>query len=240
MINDSHCLSAQAINVHIGGRHVLKDLSLEVKSGEIVGLLGPNGSGKSTAFNVITGLRRASRGTTTLDGKDISSAPFGARAAVGVIYLPQENSIFQTLSVTDNILAVLEVRLQQDQQQNAAEAEQLLRRFNLDGLRHQISKSLSGGERRRLEIARAMAMQPKFMLLDEPFAAIDPLSVKDLKSTILELREAGQGILITDHNFRDVLDICDYCHVLSNGEIIAEGDAKAISASEKVRDFYTG
>ena len=240
MKDGGHCLGAQAIDAHIGGRHVLKGLSLEVSSGEIVGLLGPNGSGKSTAFNVITGLRRASRGTITLDGKDLSGEAFGARAAAGIIYLPQEHSVFQTLSVTDNILAVLEVRQRQDREQNAAEAERLLRRFKLDGLRRQASRSLSGGERRRLEMARAMAMQPKFMLLDEPFAAIDPLSVKDLKGTILELRDSGQGILITDHNFRDVLDICDHCHVLSNGEIIARGDAGAISASERVRDLYTG
>ena len=236
-----HSLQIEATDVHIGGRQVLRDFQLQVNSGQIIALLGANGSGKSTAFSVITGLRKASRGKVMLDGIDISAKSFSTRAGDGIIYLPQENSLFRELSVRDNITAVLEMRPDfVHRQQCYDKTEEILRHFKLWPLRQQPAHTLSGGERRRLEIARAMALRPKFLLLDEPFAAIDPISVQELQGVLKELRAAGQGLLVTDHNFMDVLGICDYSYILNCGEIIAQGDARTVLDDTRVKALYTG
>jgi len=221
-------------------REVVNDVSFSVKGGEIVGLLGPNGAGKTTCFYITCGLVRSSKGEVILNNKSIGHMPMHKRANLGLGYLPQEPSIFRKLSVEDNIMAVLEmnklipVKLRKDR------LEELLLEFKVDHVRHIKGIILSGGERRRVEIARALAMDPKFILLDEPFAGIDPISVGDLQKIIYQLRDKGIGILITDHNYREMLDTCNHSYVLHDGKIIAKGGKEAILANEEVKKVYLG
>ncbi|KXS38800.1 MAG: lipopolysaccharide export system ATP-binding protein [Halomonadaceae bacterium T82-2] len=221
-------------------RRVVQDISLTIGQGSIVGLLGPNGAGKTTSFYMIVGLVRADAGEVTIDDLDLSRAPMHQRARAGIGYLPQEASIFRKLSVADNIMAILETRRDLDKAGRRKLLEQLLEEFHIDHIRDNTGMSLSGGERRRVEIARSLATEPAFILLDEPFAGVDPISVGEIKSIIRQLRDRGIGILITDHNVRETLDICDKAYIVGDGQIIAEGSAEAILASEKVREVYLG
>lgn len=221
-------------------RKVVKDISLTVNSKEIVGLLGPNGAGKTTSFYMIVGLIAPNKGKILLDGKNITHLAMHERAHLGISYLPQEASIFRKLSVADNIKAILELRKELTKPQQQQKLEELLQEFHINHLYDNIGISLSGGERRRVEIARALATDPKFILLDEPFAGIDPISIVDLKRIITQLYERGIGILITDHNVRETLDICQRAYIVSEGTIIAEGKPKAILANKQVRDVYLG
>ncbi len=222
------------------GREVVQDVSLELESGHVVGLLGPNGAGKTTCFYMIVGIVRADRGTIILNGEDITSLPMHERARRGIGYLPQEASIFRKLSVGDNILAILETRPDLNRKQRLERRDQLMEEFHVQHLRDNLGQSLSGGERRRIEIARALATEPNFILLDEPFAGVDPISVVDIKQIINHLRDRGIGVLITDHNVRDTLDICEKAYIVGEGHIIAEGSAEAILANEAVRRVYLG
>ncbi len=221
-------------------RNVVNGVSLHVKTGEVVGLLGPNGAGKTTSFYMMVGLVRTDSGEITLDSEKITRYPMHLRAQKGVGYLPQEPSIFRALTVADNIRAVLEVGTSLSASQIDWVIDDLLREFNILHLRGQPAMSLSGGERRRLEIARVLATRPKFVLLDEPFAGVDPISVEDIKKTITHLKERGIGVLITEHNVRETLGICDRAYILNNGKVIAEGNTAAIVANEEVRTVYLG
>ena len=221
-------------------RQVVRDVSLSVESGQIVGLLGPNGAGKTTCFYMIVGLIQADGGQITLDNADLTTLPIHARAQQGVGYLPQDSSIFRTLTVAENIMAILETRksLSRDDRQRRLEA--LLQEFHIGHIRDNKGMSLSGGERRRTEIARALAADPQFILLDEPFAGVDPISVSDIKDIISHLKSKGIGVLLTDHNVRETLDICEKAYIVSEGQIIAEGSAEVILGNQKVRDVYLG
>ncbi len=220
-------------------RVVVKDVSMHVEQGEIIGLLGPNGAGKTTCFYMILGLIASDEGNISLDGVDITAKPVHARAKLGLGYLPQEPSVFRKLTVADNILAVLQIRDLETEQQNET-LEALLKEFNLNKIRDSLGISLSGGERRRLEIARALASEPKFILLDEPFAGVDPISIADIKNIIKYLAKRNIGVIITDHNVRETLDICTRAYILNNGMVIAQGDAQLILANEEVRKVYLG
>ena len=222
------------------GRTVVKDVSLTVESAQIVGLLGPNGAGKTTSFYMIVGLVPMDRGSIRLDGEDISELPMHGRARKGIGYLPQEASIFRKLSVEDNILAILETRQDLDRQAREAKLESLLEEFHITHIRKSLGMSLSGGERRRVEIARALASDPAFILLDEPFAGVDPISVADIKGIITHLKQRGIGVLITDHNVRETLDICEKAYIVSAGVEIAEGTPEDILANPLVREVYLG
>jgi lipopolysaccharide export system ATP-binding protein len=237
----SHVLRAEGLSKRYGARHVVRDMSLEVHSGQIVGLLGPNGAGKTTSFYMMTGLVQADGGRITLDERDISRLPIHARARLGLGYLPQEPSIFRKLSVEDNLLAVLELRpdlRHESDRQNVC--EQLLEELHVTHVRHTLGQSLSGGERRRVEIARALAVEPRFLLLDEPFAGVDPISVLDIQRLIRHLAERNIGILITDHNVRETLRICAHATIMHDGQVLAEGTPEAILANELVRRVYLG
>jgi len=218
----------------------VKNVSLSVNSGEIIGLLGPNGAGKTTTFYMIVGLLKAEDGEILLDDRTITRAPMHQRAQAGIGYLPQEASVFRKLSAADNLLAVLELRRDLDKAGQRRELEALLDEFSLQGVRDNAGERLSGGERRRVEIARALATRPKFMLLDEPFAGVDPISVADIKREIRDLARRNLGVLITDHNVRDTLDICDRAYIVSEGEIIAEGEPAQILQNSQVRNVYLG
>lgn len=220
-------------------RTVVKDVSLSIGN-EIVGLLGPNGAGKTTSFYMILGMVSPDKGEVYLDGNSISHLPLHQRAKLGIGYLPQEASIFRKLSVTDNILAILECRKELSKAQKKERCAHLLDEFHIGHLREVKGMSLSGGERRRVEIARALAMDPKFILLDEPFAGIDPISVIDIKRIITHLHERGIGVLITDHNVRETLDICHRAYIVNDGTIIAQGTPKDILADQHVREVYLG
>jgi lipopolysaccharide export system ATP-binding protein len=233
-------LRIEHLQKSFSGRSVVKDVSLEINSNQIVGLLGPNGAGKTTAFYMVVGLIKADGGKITLDEEDISTFPMHLRARHGISYLPQEPSIFRKLSVEDNLLAILELRGDLTKTQRYQKADQLLRELHIAHLRNNKSYSLSGGERRRVEIARALTTEPKFILLDEPFAGIDPISVVDIKHIIRHLREQKIGVLITDHNVRETLDICDHAYIVNEGEIICTGNAETILNNEKVRQVYLG
>jgi lipopolysaccharide export system ATP-binding protein len=233
-------LTATALSKQYKSRLVVKNVSVEVKRGQIVGLLGPNGAGKTTSFYIIVGLIAADGGTIFFDDKDITQMPMHARAQLGISYLPQEASIFRKLSVTDNIMAILELRKDLNKTQRKAVLEQLLAEFHIEHIRNSIGMSLSGGERRRVEIARALAIEPKFILLDEPFAGIDPISVLDVKQIISHLSARGIGILITDHNVRETLDICERAYIVNQGEIICEGTPEDILKNKQVRTVYLG
>jgi lipopolysaccharide export system ATP-binding protein len=221
-------------------RQVLKDLSIEVKSGEVVGLLGPNGAGKTTAFYLVVGLARCDQGEIRLDDRNISHLPMHRRAQLGLGYLPQEPSIFRRLSVADNITAILETRAGLGARARAARLEELLEELHIDHVRDNLGLSLSGGERRRVEIARALAAEPGFMLLDEPFAGVDPLSVTDIQRIIRHLSDKGIGVLITDHNVRETLGICGRAYIVSQGSVLASGSADQILANPQVREVYLG
>lgn len=221
-------------------RQVVKDVSVEIARGEIVGLLGPNGAGKTTCFYMVVGLVAADAGTVSIDETDVTHFPVHRRAHNGLAYLPQDSSIFQTLSVEDNIRAILQTRKELSYSAREEKLEALLDEFHIQHIRHNLGRSLSGGERRRTEIARTLATDPNYILLDEPFAGVDPISVNDIKLVIEHLRARGIGILLTDHNVRETLDICAKAYIVSEGHIIAEGDAETILANKTVREVYLG
>ncbi|WP_129775467.1 LPS export ABC transporter ATP-binding protein [Peristeroidobacter soli] len=221
-------------------RQVVKNLSLEVSSGEVVGLLGPNGAGKTTAFYMIVGLVPTDAGRIIIDDQDISKLPVHRRARLGVGYLPQEASVFRKLTVEDNIRAILEVRPELSRDKRDEMLESLLDELHIGHIRNSVGQSLSGGERRRVEIARALAAEPQFMLLDEPFAGVDPISVLDIQRIIRHLSARNIGVLITDHNVRETLGICGRAYIVSGGGVIAEGTAEEILANQQVREVYLG
>ncbi|MCA1769851.1 MAG: LPS export ABC transporter ATP-binding protein [Halomonas sp.] len=221
-------------------RRVVKDINLAIRQGSIVGLLGPNGAGKTTSFYMIVGLVRADAGEVAIDDLDLTRAAMHERARAGIGYLPQEASIFRKLSVADNIMAILETRKDLDRAGRRARLEQLLEEFHVTHIRGNLGMSLSGGERRRVEIARALATEPAFILLDEPFAGVDPISVGEIKGVIRQLKARGIGVLITDHNVRETLDICDTAYIVGDGQIIAEGNAEELLANQRVREVYLG
>ena len=221
-------------------RMVVSDVSLEVGTGQIVGLLGPNGAGKTTSFYMIVGLVQRDAGLITIDEQDISLQPMHIRARNGIGYLPQEASIFRRLSVFDNLMGVMQTRKGLSREEREDKVEQLLEEFNITHIRDNLGQSLSGGERRRVEIARALAAEPRFILLDEPFAGVDPISVIDIKKIIQHLKERGLGVLITDHNVRETLDVCEKAYIVSHGKMIAEGAPADILADEQVKRVYLG
>jgi lipopolysaccharide export system ATP-binding protein len=235
-----HKLEVKNLYKKYARRVVVNDVSFSVRAGEIVGLLGPNGAGKTTCFYIACGLVRSSKGEVILDNKSIGHMPIHKRANLGIGYLPQEPSIFRKLSVQDNIMAVLEMNKSILPKDRGRRLEELLSEFKVEHVRHIKGITLSGGERRRVEIARALAMDPKFILLDEPFAGIDPISVGDIQEIIYKLRDKGIGILITDHNYREMLDTCEHSYVLSAGKIIAKGGKDSILANEEVKKVYLG
>ena len=233
-------LSAQHLRKSYAATLVLEDVSLNVNKGEIVGLLGPNGAGKTTCFYMLVGLIKPDSGNIQLGAQDLTSAPVHERARAGIGYLPQEASVFKTLSTQDNILAILELDDRLGNQQRTARLETLITEFNLGAVRQSLGQSLSGGERRRLEIARALASNPQFILLDEPFAGVDPISVNDIKDEIIDLAKRGIGVLITDHNVKDTLDICDRAYIVHQGRIIADGQPAEILSNKIVQKVYLG
>ena len=235
-----HILEVKNIYKKYARRVVVNDVSFSVKAGEIVGLLGPNGAGKTTCFYITCGLVRSNKGEVILNQKSIGHMPMHKRANLGLGYLPQEPSIFRKLSVEDNIMAVLEMNKSIPIKSRKERLEELLAEFKVGHVRHIQGITLSGGERRRVEIARSLAMDPKFILLDEPFAGIDPISVGDIQEIIYQLRDKGIGILITDHNYREMLDTCNQSYVLHDGKIIAEGDKDSILANDQVKKVYLG
>jgi lipopolysaccharide export system ATP-binding protein len=233
-------LSVQDISKKYKFREVVKGISLEITSGEVVGLLGPNGAGKTTAFYMIVGLIPCDRGRILLDGHDLTALPMHRRAAMGLGYLPQEASIFRKLTVEQNILAILENRSDLDRRGRAQELDQLLDELHVGHVRTSLGISLSGGERRRVEIARALAAYPRFVLLDEPFAGVDPISVLDIQRIIRHLSDRSIGVLITDHNVRETLGICGRAYILNDGSLIAAGSPGEILENQHVREVYLG
>lgn len=221
-------------------RQVVRDVSLEVSTGQIVGLLGPNGAGKTTTFYMIVGIVPLDHGEISIDQNVLTYQPMHERARRGIGYLPQETSIFRKLTVYENIMAILQTRRELSKSQREQNADELLDDFNINHIRNTLGMSLSGGERRRVEIARALAANPKFILLDEPFAGVDPISVGDIKKIIYQLRERGIGVLITDHNVKETLDVCETAYIVSHGSLIATGSAKEILDNQEVRDVYLG
>lgn len=228
-----------------GPRTVVKDVSLSIKSGEVVGLLGPNGAGKTTTFYMIVGLVAANRGQILLNGESIQHLPIYKRARIGITYLPQENSVFRTLTVEENIQAILELQTNEDgspftKKQIKEELEKLLNELQITGIRKNLAPTVSGGERRRTEIARALAARPRFILLDEPFAGVDPIAVIEIQRIVHFLKERGIGVLITDHNVRETLGICDHAYIISDGSVLAQGKPEAIVENPQVRNAYLG
>jgi lipopolysaccharide export system ATP-binding protein len=233
-------LRAEDLAKRYKGRDVVHGVSLEISSGEVVGLLGPNGAGKTTSFYMVVGLIQADGGRITLDDNDITTLPMHLRARLGIGYLPQEASVFRKLSVADNILAVLQLRKDLQPFQQEQQLEELLEELHISHIRSNLGMSLSGGERRRVEIARALAIEPRFILLDEPFAGVDPISVLDIQGIIRHLKERDIGVLITDHNVRETLGICDRAYILNAGEVIAQGDPDTLLKNQQVRKVYLG
>jgi len=233
-------LTARNLAKRYNSRAVVNDVSLSVRSGEVVGLLGPNGAGKTTSFYMIIGLVMSDAGAIHLDAQDLTRFPMHARARLGLGYLPQEPSIFRHLSVEENILAILEAQPDIEPAEQKKRLEELLEELHVGHLRRNRGDSLSGGERRRVEIARALASDPRFILLDEPFAGVDPISIIDIKKIVSYLSERNIGILITDHNVRETLDICDRAYIVSEGRMIAEGRPEAILRDARVREVYLG
>ncbi|RUO80117.1 LPS export ABC transporter ATP-binding protein [Idiomarina tyrosinivorans] len=233
-------LSAQHLAKSYKKRQVVKDVSIEVESGQVIGLLGPNGAGKTTTFYMIVGLVNNDKGQISLDGNDITHLPMHERARRGIGYLPQESSIFRKLTVRDNLMAILETRKSLSAAEREERLDGLLEEFHIGHISNSLGMSLSGGERRRVEIARALAADPEFILLDEPFAGVDPISVLDIKKIIEHLRQRGIGVLITDHNVRETLSVCERAYIVSHGELIAVGDADSILSNQKVKDVYLG
>jgi lipopolysaccharide export system ATP-binding protein len=232
-------LIARNLEKIIKKKRIVSNVSLQVDSGEVVGLLGPNGAGKTTTFYMISGLLEATSGTIILNGHDISAFPIHQRAKSGIGYLPQESSVFKDLTVEDNILLAGEVSIKDDRERELR-MEELLQLFNIEPIRHNLGVSLSGGERRRVEIARALVNAPKFLLLDEPFAGVDPIAVNDIRKVIAQLTEIGIGVLITDHNVRETLQTCDRAYVIKSGHLLAEGSPDDIAENSLVREHYLG
>ena len=222
------------------GREVVKNVSLRIESGEVVGLLGPNGAGKTTTFYMVVGLIKPKTGSLTLDGRDIAQLPMHMRAQLGIGYLPQEASVFRKLSVANNILAILQTRKDLNNSQRQQKMEDLLDELHISHIRNNLGMSLSGGERRRAEIARALASDPQFILLDEPFAGVDPISVLDIQGIIKHLKERDIGVLITDHNVRETLKICERGYIMNAGEVISQGNPEFLLKDEQVRKVYLG
>jgi|SRR5690606_12257940 len=233
-------LEALGIAKRYRSRDVVKNLTLTIASGQVVGLLGPNGAGKTTAFYMIVGLIRCDRGRIRLNGRDVTRLPMHQRARLGLGYLPQEASVFRKLSVADNIRAILETRRELDRAAREMKLEELMEELHISHVRDTLGLSLSGGERRRVEIARALAADPKFVLLDEPFAGVDPISVLDIQRIIRHLSKRDIGVLITDHNVRETLGICGHAYILNNGELMASGAPSEILANKSVREVYLG
>lgn len=233
-------LVMQNLGKRYNKRWVVKDVSFSVEQGQVVGLLGPNGAGKTTSFYMVVGLVNMDKGRVTLGNMDLSKYAMHERARAGIGYLPQEASIFRKLSIEDNILAILQTRKELSANEQRLELEKLIGEFHLQHVRHSLGISVSGGERRRCEIARALAADPKFILLDEPFAGVDPISVGDIKDVILALKNRGIGVLITDHNVRDTLAICEKAYIVSEGAIIAEGTSEEILDNDLVKSVYLG
>ncbi|HBF07223.1 MAG: LPS export ABC transporter ATP-binding protein [Pseudomonadota bacterium] len=233
-------LSASHLAKAYKKRQIIKDVSLQVESRQVVGLLGPNGAGKTTCFYMIVGLVPQDAGSVFIDDEDITALPMHGRALAGVGYLPQEPSIFRKLTVSENIMSILQTRKDLSKQAQKEALNQLLDDFNIQHIKDSQGMSLSGGERRRVEIARALASDPKFILLDEPFAGVDPISVNDIKDIINQLKERGLGVLITDHNVRETLDICEVAYIVSEGKVLAHGSPNEVLADENVRRVYLG
>ena len=221
-------------------RQVVRDVSIEVSTGQIVGLLGPNGAGKTTTFYMIVGLVSLDKGDIYIDQQKLTLQPMHVRARQGIGYLPKEASIFRKLTVYQNLMAILQTRKELSKEQREQQADSLLDEFNINHIRNSLGMSLSGGERRRVEIARALAADPEFILLDEPFAGVDPISVNDIKKIIQQLRDRGLGVLITDHNVRETLDVCEKAYIVSHGELIASGTSEEVLSDQRVRDVYLG
>ncbi len=232
-------LSVSSLQKSFKKRHVVKDVTLEIKSGEVVGLLGPNGAGKTTSFYMIVGLIAADGGSIDLDGKELKHLPIHVRAQMGLGYLPQEASIFRKMTVAENITAILEIKYK-NKKIIAEKLEKLLADLNIEYLRNNSALSLSGGERRRVEIARVLATEPQFILLDEPFAGVDPIAVLDIQTIIEFLKSRGIGVLITDHNVRETLRICDRAYIISEGQVLATGLPEDLVQDEQVRQVYLG
>ncbi len=233
-------LSAKGLHKQYKGRQVVNNISVSIESGEVVGLLGPNGAGKTTCFYMIVGLIPLDSGSIFIDGTDVSTLPMHRRARLGIGYLPQEPSVFRKLTVEDNILAILETLPGLTVDERSHRLEELLQELHISERRHTLGMSLSGGERRRVEIARALATRPRFILLDEPFAGVDPISVLDIQQLIGHLQKLGIGVLITDHNVRETLKICDRAYILSDGKILASGTPAEILYNEEVKKVYLG
>jgi lipopolysaccharide export system ATP-binding protein len=233
-------LAARSLQKSYRSRAVVRDLSLDIHTGEVVGLLGPNGAGKTTAFYMIVGLVPADGGSILLDERDLTALNIDQRARLGIGYLPQEASVFRKLSVADNVMAILELRTELDRADRENRLEELLTELRIGHVRNTRGMSLSGGERRRVEIARALAAEPRFILLDEPFAGVDPLSVLDIQRIIRELAARGIGVLITDHNVRETLGVCARAYIVDRGVVIASGSAEQVLANPQVREVYLG
>jgi lipopolysaccharide export system ATP-binding protein len=233
-------LKAENLHKSYRKKEVVRGVSIEVEPGQVVGLLGPNGAGKTTCFYMIVGLIPTDKGRITVDDVDITHKPVNVRSALGVGYLPQEASVFRKLSVRDNIMAILELRAELDLDERKEILQTLMEELGVAHLAEQMGQVLSGGERRRVEIARALAARPRFILLDEPFAGVDPISVKEIQGIIRHLTDQDIGVLITDHNVREMLGICHHAYILNEGQVLAEGDAETIMANEDVRKVYLG
>ncbi len=233
-------LRAEKLNKTFKSRQVVNDVSFVVQKGEVVGLLGPNGAGKTTSFYMVVGLIKADSGKITCHGQDITRLPIHKRAQQGIGYLPQEASVFRKLTVAENILAILQTRKDLNRTDRRDHLEQLLQELSISHIRQSIGISLSGGERRRVEIARTLAMEPDFVLLDEPFAGVDPISVSDIQSIIIHLTERNIGVLITDHNVRETLSVCQHAYIMNEGSVIAKGTPEQLLSNEHVREVYLG
>jgi lipopolysaccharide export system ATP-binding protein len=233
-------LNAQGLRKRYKAREVVRDFAMQLAEGEVVGLLGPNGAGKTTCFYMIVGLVPTDAGNIRIDGEDITRLPMHERARLGIGYLPQEPSVFRRMTVADNVLSILELRVDLTPQARLDQLDDLLEELQISHLRENLGISLSGGERRRVEIARALAARPRFMLLDEPFAGVDPISVLDIQRIVRHLKSRGIGILITDHNVRETLSLTDRAYILNNGAVLAEGSPAEILANRDVREIYLG
>lgn len=233
-------LEARNLAKSYGARSIVHDVSMQVDTHQIVGLLGPNGAGKTTCFYMIAGIVRADKGQVFINGQDVTRKPMHERARLGLGYLPQEASVFRKLSVTENILAILETRQDLKRKDRISEANKLIEEFHISHIKDSLGMALSGGERRRVEIARALAANPEFILLDEPFAGVDPISVSDIKQIVSHLRDRGIGVLITDHNVRETLDICEQAYIVGEGHIIASGSPQTVLQNQKVKEVYLG
>ncbi len=234
-----HRLEAKNLKKTIKGRSIVRGVDLEVQSGEVVGLLGPNGAGKTTTFYMICGLVPPSEGEVVMDEEDITDLPLHKKAKKGIGYLPQESSVFKELTVEENLYIAAEAGIQ-DKEERERVVEELLELFNIEPVRHRKGRELSGGERRRCEIARALVIKPKFLLLDEPFAGVDPIAVTDIQHIITQLKDSDIGVLITDHNVRETLSVCDRAYVLKDGEILAKGSSEEVAKNPLVKKYYLG